>query len=178
MAAMSDESRDQQWYRSRPPTPSESSGVTRRSARSYHDERYVRSPRSREDWYGDGRDYQSEARPYRRTYPIPPGRSLAATLGHTILGTLFPGLGLMVAGRLRTGAVVLFTYLALLGTGLWFALFRRGDLLRAAVDPDTLAVLGAFLFVLGLCWVTVIVATHRSLRSRRATPLDRIIGSL
>jgi LCP family protein required for cell wall assembly len=107
----------------------------------------------------------------------PPGRPISSTLGLTLLGTVVPGFGLIVAGRRRLGSAILVVFVILAAFLAWFGLFDRRDLMHAAVDPDTLALLGAVLFGLGLVWVGVIVATHRSLRSRMATPLDRILGS-
>lgn len=103
---------------------------------------------------------------------------MSSTLGLTLLGTVVPGFGLIVAGRRRLGGAILVLFVLLAGFLAWFGLFDRRDLLRAAVDPNTLALLGAVLFGVGLIWVGVIVATHRSLRSRMATPLDRILGSV
>lgn len=106
------------------------------------------------------------------------GRSLAATLGLTVLGTLLPGSGLLAAGRRLAGGLVLGVFLltALVGGG--YALFRQRALMRAVLDAEVLGALGVGLFLVGLAWVGVIVATHRSLRSRMATPLDRIIGAV
>lgn len=147
--------------------------------------------------YADYSDPQSDPygeRPYYRQQPPvqeppppeprqeqrrrPTGRPMSSTLGLTLLGTVIPGFGLIVAGRRRLGTAVLVVFVLLAGFLAWFGLFDRRDLLRAAVDPNTLAMLGAVLFAVGLIWVGVIVATHRSLRSRMATPLDRILGSV
>lgn len=133
---------------------------------------YGRGP----DGYGrhpiDPSDPEAEL-PRRR----PVGRSLAATLGLTLLGTVFPGSGLLAAGRKLLGGLILGAFLLLLLIAGGLMMFERQAVMHAVLDPDALALLGIGLFVVGLMWVGVIVATHRSLRSRMATPLDRIVGA-
>ena len=105
-------------------------------------------------------------------------RSFGAVLGWTLLGSLLPGLGLLVAGRRRLGGIVLAFSVLLYAGGAWLVLLERDDLLRGAVDSASLRIAIAALVGLGLCWVTVIVASYRSLRPVGLSAPKRAGGSV
>ncbi|GAB3408316.1 LCP family protein [Flindersiella endophytica] len=110
--------------------------------------------------------------------PTAHNRSYAAALGWTIAGALLPGLGLLVAGRRRIGAAVLGGFVLLVGVLAFLGAYDRSDLLHLAVNGSALVWLRASLWVLGLGWVVVIVATHRCLRPRRVSAPARGLGSV
>ena len=91
----------------------------------------------------------------------------------TVLGSLVPGLGLIVAGRRRLGAAVLaVVVLALAAITFWVL---HGDLLRRglsfAVDPHRLLLLAVVAITAGVLWALVILLSHDQLR--RAATLGR-----
>jgi LCP family protein required for cell wall assembly len=91
----------------------------------------------------------------------------------TFLGSLIPGLGLIAAGRRKSGAAVLgVVVLAGIGTAIWVL---RGDILRRglsfAVDPHRLLVLAVVVIVVGVLWALLILLSHDQLR--RAAVLGR-----
>jgi LCP family protein required for cell wall assembly len=74
------------------------------------------------------------------------GRSFAAYLSRLSAGSLIPGAGLILAGRRRSGLVVLGTLGTVLVVLLLIALQRpREDLLGLALDPDALLALAVVL---------------------------------
>jgi LCP family protein required for cell wall assembly len=105
-------------------------------------------------------------------------RSFAAALVWTMAGAVLPGLGLLAAGRRRVGAAVLGGFVLLAGSLVFLAAYDRSDLLHLAVNASALTWLRASLWALGLAWVAVIVATHRSLRPRRVSAPARGLGSV
>jgi LCP family protein required for cell wall assembly len=84
----------------------------------------------------------------------------------TVLGSLVPGLGLVAAGRRKSGVAVL-TALAVVaaGTVIWVL---RGDVLRRglsfAVDPHRLLVLAVAVIAAGVLWALLILLSHDQLR--------------
>ena len=107
-----------------------------------------------------------------------PSLSFPLALGLTVIGTLLPGVGLILAGLRRIGIVIasLFALLAI-GVG-YLALAQQQAIMHWAVQADTLLVIGIVLPVIGLAWVSVIVATYRAARPRHASLLQRSLGSL
>jgi LCP family protein required for cell wall assembly len=55
---------------------------------------------------------------------------------------------------------------------------RRDEVVAIAVNPDDLLVATVVLGFLGMCWITIIVATHRMLRPASAGAGGRFAGSL
>ena len=104
-------------------------------------------------------------------------RSLPQTLGLTLLSALLPGSGFLVAGRTRLGAFVLTVTGALVGVGVYVGLARRDDVVELAVDPQQLLIANGVLVFLGLCWIAVIIGSHRMLRPRTSGSGSRAFGS-
>ncbi len=104
--------------------------------------------------------------------PAEPGESEAVrhdfswVLLWTVLGSLIPGLGLIVAGRRRTGAAVLGVVVLAVGATVVWVL--RGDILRRglsfAVDPHRLLILAIAVIVAGVLWALLILLSHDQLR--------------
>jgi LCP family protein required for cell wall assembly len=101
----------------------------------------------------------------RGSHATPQGQGFSWVVGWTILGALFPGAGLLAAGRRWAGGVVL----GVLGLGLLglaaFAL--TGNLqdrgISLAVDPEKLLFLAVGAAVVGVVWILVILFTNVTL---------------
>ncbi|WP_020573113.1 LCP family protein [Actinopolymorpha alba] len=106
----------------------------------------------------------------------PPTRSFPKTIALTIVGTIIPGLGLLVARRRRLGAAALLAFLLLLAGTAYLAIAGRRMALRWAVQPDALLLIAVFFALLALGWFVVIVTTYRSLRPRSARWYSRLTG--
>jgi polyisoprenyl-teichoic acid--peptidoglycan teichoic acid transferase len=104
--------------------------------------------------------------------------SLTRVLATTVLGTLLPGTGLLVAGRRKTGAAVLTGFALLVGGGAYIAVTSPQTFLRWSVQPEALLAFGVALPALGLLWALTIVATYRSARTARAPFSHRLVGSV
>ncbi|MBT0771502.1 LCP family protein [Kineosporia sp. J2-2] len=86
----------------------------------------------------------------------------------TVIGSVLPGLGLIVAGWRKAGAVLLaLVVLALAGVAFWVL---SGDILERglsfAVDPGRLLVLAVGAVVAGVLWALLILLTGSQLRRR------------
>ncbi len=94
------------------------------------------------------------------------GRSLRGLVGWTVLGTLVPGLGLIVAGRRTAGRIVLGVAVLALLAGAAFVLW--GDPVQTAartvVSPDRLLVVAVLLGALAVAWTALVVLTYAALR--------------
>ncbi len=105
-------------------------------------------------------------------------RSVPKLLGLTLLGTLLPGLGLVAGGRRRIGAFILTVTLGLIGIGAYVGMTRREEILAASVVPSRLLMTAVAIGTLGLLWILVIVASHRSLRPATGGAGGRAVGAL
>ena len=117
------------------------------------------------------------ATPTGARHALPPNEDFRRTVGFTVLGTVVPGVGLIAAGRRVVGSVVLALFvLTLAALGIAF-LVDRDALISIGVDPTTLRRLSIALIVVAALWVTVVVATHLTLRHRPTGP-QRVIGGV
>jgi hypothetical protein len=91
-------------------------------------------------------------------------RGTGAILGLTLLGSVLPGAGYLLAGRKKLGALVLTITMGLLGAAAYLGLKRREQIIRLAVAPQQLQYVTAGLVLLGALWIIVIVTSHRALR--------------
>jgi LCP family protein required for cell wall assembly len=91
-------------------------------------------------------------------------RTTAEAIGLTLLSALLPGSGLLLGGRKKLGSAVLCASLGLVAIGAYFGLAQRDEVLALAVSPRRLLVATAVVVVLGLCWIWVVVASHKLLR--------------
>ncbi|SDS12935.1 LCP family protein [Actinopolymorpha singaporensis] len=97
-------------------------------------------------------------------------------LGLTVLGTIIPGSGLVIAGRRRIGWAILVLAALVAGFLGYLLLLHRDTVLHWAVQPGALVVIGTVLPALALAWVCVIIATYRSLLPRGVATFQRIMG--
>ena len=94
------------------------------------------------------------------------GQGFDRVVGWTILGSLVPGLGLMVAGRRTAGRVLIGLVVAAALAAA--ALVLLGDPVALATSvlasPDRLRLVAGGFAVLALLWGVLVVVTHSSLR--------------
>ncbi len=113
-----------------------------------------------------------------RSGPRERGRSLPAALGLTLLNAVLPGTAFLAAGRRRLGALVLVVFLLLLGGAAWLATAGQRTAARVAVDPTALTWVFGGIVVLGLLWVTVVVAGYRVLLPSRTSQSGKVLGGV
>jgi polyisoprenyl-teichoic acid--peptidoglycan teichoic acid transferase len=82
-----------------------------------------------------------------------------------------------MAGRARLGAFVLTLTTGLVGLAVLIGLTRREEVLALAVNPDDLLIATAALIFLGICWIAIIISSHRLLRPATAGAASRAFGS-
>ncbi|TDC18898.1 LCP family protein, partial [Kribbella albertanoniae] len=104
-------------------------------------------------------------------------RSGIGALALAIVGVLLPGVGYLLAGRRRLGAVMVTLSLSLYGGAAYLALARRDDVITWALNPDVLLGMVVGLGVIALYWVTVLVTSYKMLRPLSAGPGARLAGS-
>ncbi len=115
--------------------------------------------------------------PAAARHALPPNEDFRRTVGFTVLGAVFPGAGLLAAGRRAVGSVVLAVFvLTLVAIGI-AALVDRDALVSIGVNPTMLRRLTVVLVVVAALWVVVVAATHLALRHRPTRP-QRIIGGV
>ena len=124
------------------------------------------------------------ARSARRAAPRASGRhrahrarSVPRAIALTFLSALFPGSGFVMGGRAKLGAFVMTMTAGLVGLGVLIAYTRREQVMQLAVDPNQLLVVTGVLVFLGLCWIMVIVSSHKLIRPATASAAGRAIGS-
>src|SRR5918999_1806910 len=117
---------DHQGYRQRRPSPSyggDDADYADPASDPYGDRHgsgayYRQEPRQQPpDQAGRDPRAAGAAGPPRRR---PPGRPISSTLGLTLLGTVIPGFGLIVAGRRRLGSAILVVFVFLAAFLAWF----------------------------------------------------------
>jgi LCP family protein required for cell wall assembly len=105
-------------------------------------------------------------------------RRFRAFLGRASLGTLVPGLGLILGGRRRLGWALLLGFVAaLLGAGAWLLTRPRAELLSLAVDPSVLLVASAALAVVALSLLLSSAASHHVLQPAGIRRSQRVVGA-
>lgn len=97
------------------------------------------------------------------------GDGFGRLLAWTTAGALVPGLGLLVAGRRRTGALVLsLVVLATAAVATLVITGRAAELgLALAVRPNALLLAAIAMAAAGVTWMLVIISGYRSLRLSR-----------
>ncbi|MGH3344267.1 MAG: LCP family protein [Carbonactinosporaceae bacterium] len=93
-----------------------------------------------------------------------------------MVGALLPGTGFLATGRRVRGALVLGTFLGLLGAGGWLLVRDRERVLTWLVMPNALAMLVVGLAAVTLLWVVVIAVTYAMVRPRSASWVQRLAG--
>lgn len=114
-----------------------------------------------------------DAVPAREPRPATFRRAMAGT----VLGTVVPGLGLVMGRRRRVGVAVLVVFLVALHLLVLTMLLNRNSLLALALDPAVMRFAAVTMVVLALVWVGVIVLTHLCLRPARLTTGQRSLGA-
>ncbi|WP_433164425.1 LCP family protein [Kribbella sp. CA-247076] len=114
----------------------------------------------------------------RSRHRTPRARTASKAIGLTLLSALVPGSGLLMGGRKKLGAFVLTISIGLLLIGAYVGLTRRDSILAFAVSPRQLLIASAAVVGLGICWIWVVVASHKLLRPVSMTYTGRLAGSL
>ncbi len=104
-------------------------------------------------------------------------RSVPRALGLTLVSAIFPGSGFVMGGRAKLGAFVMTLTFGLVGLAALVGLTRREQVLALAVNPEDLLVITGVLVFLGLCWIAIIISSHRLLRPATCGPGSRAFGS-
>lgn len=120
------------------------------------------------------RAHEVGARPAHRART----RGPAAVLLFTVLGTILPGLGLIVAGWRKLGLLIL---LVGIGAAVYLAVRVGGDPVGAAetaLVPGVLNAIIALSLAIGLAWAVLVVCTYRALRPAGDTRLHRGVMSV
>lgn len=100
-------------------------------------------------------------------------------LGRASIGSLVPGVGLMLGGRRWLGALVLTVFLgAVGGAGYLLTGMSRSDLVSLAVDPRFLALAAAGLAVLAALLLLSSASSHHLLQPPGIRGGQRLIGAL
>ncbi len=105
-------------------------------------------------------------------------RTASKAIGLTLLSALIPGSGLVMGGRKKLGAFVLTISIGLLVVGAYVGLTKRDSVLTLAVSPRQLLIATAAVVLLGICWIWVVVASHKLIRPVSMTYTGRLAGSL
>lgn len=105
-------------------------------------------------------------------------RGTGAVLWLTLLGSVIPGTGYLLAGRKKLGAMVLTISLGLLVLAGYLGLTQRDRILELAVAPKQLQYVTLGLVLLGTVWIIVIVTSHRALRPGTASKASRVGGAV
>ncbi|MEI8410536.1 MULTISPECIES: LCP family protein [unclassified Kribbella] len=121
---------------------------------------------------------RSAPRASRSRHRTPRARTASKAIGLTLLSALVPGSGLLMGGRKKLGAFVLTLSIGLLLVGAYVGLTRRDSILAFAVSPRQLLIATAAVVVLGICWIWIVVASHKLLRPVSMTYTGRLAGSL
>jgi LCP family protein required for cell wall assembly len=103
--------------------------------------------------------------------------SLLGVLGLTALSTVLPGSGFLALQRTRLGAVVLGTFVLLLGLAAYAALDRRQELIRMAVQSDWLGRAVVLFAVVVAVWAVVVVATDVLSRPKTLSRVGHVVAT-
>ena len=136
-------------------------------------------PRSRDGYPSDAADDPAED-DARGRHATGRGDGFGRLAGLTVLGAVVPGLGLVLAGRRRTGWAVLAPVLLVVGALAAVVASGRAVSLarRYAFQPQLLLGVAVGAVVVGLLWCLVIIASHRALRRARLTGGQRVLSVL
>lgn len=98
-------------------------------------------------------------------------------MGLTLLSALFPGSGFVMGGRPKLGAFVMTLATGLVGLGVLIGFTRRDEVIKLAVDPDQLLVATGVLIFLGICWIGIIISSHKLIRPATSHAGGRAAGA-
>src|SRR3954453_20097036 len=91
-------------------------------------------------------------------------RSTSRAIRLTLLSAIFPASGFVIGGRTKLGVFVMTLSAGLVGLAVLIVLTRRDQVIQLFVNPSQLLVATGVLLVLALCWIGVIVSSHKLLR--------------
>ncbi len=83
-----------------------------------------------------------------------------------------------MGGRKKLGAFVLTISIGLLLIAAYVGLTRRDSILAFAVSPRQLLIATAAVVVLGVCWIWIVVSSHKLLRPVSMSYTGRLVGSM
>ncbi|HZX09089.1 MAG TPA: LCP family protein [Kribbella sp.] len=83
-----------------------------------------------------------------------------------------------MGGRKKLGAFVLTISIGLLLVGAYVGLTHRDSVLALAVSPRQLLIATGAVVILGVCWIWVVVASHKLIRPVTMTYTGRLAGSM
>jgi len=108
----------------------------------------------------------AEVDPPRGRHATTQGQNFPRVVGWTVLGSVVPGSGLIMAGRRGIGTAVLAASVMLTSALVTWLLIGdpKGFALTLAGNPNLAVTLAGILLGLVLVWAVVVVATHASLR--------------
>lgn len=118
----------------------------------------------------------AEGRARRAVDSSEPVPSFGRALGWTVLGSLLPGTGLLRAGRKVAGVTTLLLVAVVVGGAGYLALEWK-TAIAAAVSPTMMMLVSGALILLAVVWTALIASTYLSLRPRRLSGLQRVVGS-
>ncbi|MEU4289011.1 LCP family protein [Kribbella sp. NPDC026596] len=121
---------------------------------------------------------RSAPRANRSRHRSPRARTTSKAIGLTLLSALIPGSGLLMGGRKKLGAFVLTISIGLLVIAAYVGLTQRDSILALAVSPRQLLIATAAVVVLGVCWIWIVVSSHKLLRPVSMTYTGRLAGSM
>jgi LCP family protein required for cell wall assembly len=121
---------------------------------------------------------RSAPRANRSRHRSPRARTTSKAIGLTLLSALIPGTGLLMGGRKKLGAFVLTISVGLLLIGAYVGLTQRDSVLALAVSPRQLLIATGAVVLLGVCWIWIVVASHKLLRPVSMTYTGRLAGSM
>jgi LCP family protein required for cell wall assembly len=104
-------------------------------------------------------------------------RSTSRAIGLTLLSAIFPGSGFVIGGRTKLGVFVMTMSAGLVGLAVLIVLTRRNQVIQLFVDPSQLLVATGVLLALALCWISVIVSSHKLIRPVGISGAGRAVGS-
>lgn len=114
----------------------------------------------------------------RRQFREEQNRRFRSFLGKASLGSLVPGLGLILAGRRRLGWGLLLAFVAAaLGLLAWLLTRPRTELLSLAVDPTVLLALAVALGVVALTLLASSATSHHVLQPAGIRRSQRVLGA-
>jgi LCP family protein required for cell wall assembly len=120
---------------------------------------------------------KTSGRRARRARPGHRAGSASRGIGLTLLSALIPGLGFVLGGRKKLGAFIITLSVGLLALGAYVGIARRQSVVALAVDPSRLLIAAGVVVLLGLCWICIVVSSHRLLRPVSLSAAGRLAGS-
>ena len=103
--------------------------------------------------------------------------SFPLTVVLAVVGAVLPGVGLLVAGRRRSGLAVLAGFGLLVAGAAYLGTTGQRMVLHWWVQPQALLVIGLVLPVLAAIWCLVVIATYRTIPRHTHSVPQRLVGT-